>query len=536
LHRLGTQDFEWWRLESAIPAPVNWLLPGLVTWLSMGVTLGTIHGTVWAWLYGALGAVGLTAGLAVVTASGQRVTLIGSAWWRLMLRRQALRAAVLASVTAGLVAGFAINENSYSLLGSLNGHTFALGSFLLIGFATGTVLATTGIGAEQAPTTTSLRIRRRRRIPAKGLRYGVWRRIWSSFSIVFYMMFAWALGFGVIQAARIVVTPAFPPGESGVVHLSNGDSYADYPDGLRFVESAKPGRYIYTTRKITFYTPYYGTQAGPWEARDVIGFFYGSRAECLADHWNTICRAHPPELLRFSVDDIGLSHATALGGKDNRSQFDIVATINLGLNAKISNWLTAPHLSQVPDDTVFIGVIALVILLSVVLVSGLLLWLSSPSDITQAISPAPTLRTDRNAAISRGLALSLLTLVAFIGIDLVTGRIAGVWYTLRNYNLYHIVYGSRTWRVEISQVWGLAVGLIWSIALGLLTITLSQWLRFQVARDWLAVRGRAPWRLMGFLEEAHARGVLRQAGAAYQFRHVRLQERLVNTGTETGQG
>jgi hypothetical protein len=31
---------------------------------------------------------------------------------------------------------------------------------------------------------------------------------------------------------------------------------------------------------------------------------------------------------------------------------------------------------------------------------------------------------------------------------------------------------------------------------------------------------------MSFLADAHQRGVLRQAGAVYQFRHVELQRRL----------
>ena len=34
--------------------------------------------------------------------------------------------------------------------------------------------------------------------------------------------------------------------------------------------------------------------------------------------------------------------------------------------------------------------------------------------------------------------------------------------------------------------------------------------------------------LMGFLADAHRRGVLRQAGAVYQFRHIELQHRLAN--------
>jgi tetratricopeptide (TPR) repeat protein len=44
------------------------------------------------------------------------------------------------------------------------------------------------------------------------------------------------------------------------------------------------------------------------------------------------------------------------------------------------------------------------------------------------------------------------------------------------------------------------------------------------ARIWLAARRRLPWRTMAFLADARRRGVLRQVGAAYQFRHARLRE------------
>lgn len=52
------------------------------------------------------------------------------------------------------------------------------------------------------------------------------------------------------------------------------------------------------------------------------------------------------------------------------------------------------------------------------------------------------------------------------------------------------------------------------------------WPRYLEARFRLWARRRLPWRTMTFLADAHRRGVLRQSGAAYQFRHIRLQEQL----------
>jgi len=53
---------------------------------------------------------------------------------------------------------------------------------------------------------------------------------------------------------------------------------------------------------------------------------------------------------------------------------------------------------------------------------------------------------------------------------------------------------------------------------------------FFTARTWLALRGRLPRQLMTFLADAHAhRGVLRQVGAVYQFRHIELQRPVTMT-------
>lgn len=46
------------------------------------------------------------------------------------------------------------------------------------------------------------------------------------------------------------------------------------------------------------------------------------------------------------------------------------------------------------------------------------------------------------------------------------------------------------------------------------------------ARLWLSAGRHLPWGLMHFLDDAYQRGLLRQVGAAYQFRHARLQDHL----------
>ena len=73
---------------------------------------------------------------------------------------------------------------------------------------------------------------------------------------------------------------------------------------------------------------------------------------------------------------------------------------------------------------------------------------------------------------------------------------------------------------------GLAAGVM--VPLGLVTMT--AWGRWVVlVRIWLPLRGRTPWAMIAFLEDAYERGVLRQAGAVYQLRHDRIQIKLADT-------
>jgi hypothetical protein len=86
--------------------------------------------------------------------------------------------------------------------------------------------------------------------------------------------------------------------------------------------------------------------------------------------------------------------------------------------------------------------------------------------------------------------------------------------------------GEITSALRFGLVAGLAFGLVAGFAAAAAG---TSWGQFTILRAWLAVRGRLPLRLMAFLDDAHRRGVLRQAGAAYQFRHARLQDHLAAT-------
>jgi WD40 repeat protein len=54
----------------------------------------------------------------------------------------------------------------------------------------------------------------------------------------------------------------------------------------------------------------------------------------------------------------------------------------------------------------------------------------------------------------------------------------------------------------------------------------SAWVSYSIVRLWLALLGRLPWRLTRFLDDAYRKGVLRQAGSAYQIRHDLVRSHL----------
>jgi hypothetical protein len=88
--------------------------------------------------------------------------------------------------------------------------------------------------------------------------------------------------------------------------------------------------------------------------------------------------------------------------------------------------------------------------------------------------------------------------------------------------------------ITIGPIAGTSAGLAAAVARpltgdfgqGFRKVGLTAWSRFVLARMWLAWRGKLPWRIMSFLQDAHRRHILRQLGAIYQFRHHRLQTAL----------
>jgi hypothetical protein len=201
-------------------------------------------------------------------------------------------------------------------------------------------------------------------------------------------------------------------------------------------------------------------------------------------------------------------------------------------------------------------------------------WLDVPTDIAKASSPDIAIKQNRTAAIAFGLTLAVaLGFVAgtFVmqgpqltpatqNADLLFGLTTGLglaaaggfagyagygWIGALAFGIPGVlqvgvtagiltfggpVVGQVNTYIAHTVVENGALGVWYGVALGLGTgmagLISRAWGSFCLARSWLALRGRLPWRLMRFLDDAHRRGVLRQSGAVYQFRHATLRDHL----------
>jgi transcriptional regulator with XRE-family HTH domain/GTPase SAR1 family protein len=162
-------------------------------------------------------------------------------------------------------------------------------------------------------------------------------------------------------------------------------------------------------------------------------------------------------------------------------------------------------------DAIMFG---LVYLLAVALVFWLISIMEAPVDLASVGGPADLIRANRTVLVG-----PILVLMPLFGGFLVATAV-----------LLHALDADRPFGLELDWAPSLVVaaGLISTISGGvgyLFCMTpWGHWLVF--ARIWLPLTGRLPWAVVAFLDDACRRGVLRQSGPYYQFRHARLQAHL----------
>ncbi|RFS84107.1 hypothetical protein D0T12_18260 [Actinomadura spongiicola] len=136
--------------------------------------------------------------------------------------------------------------------------------------------------------------------------------------------------------------------------------------------------------------------------------------------------------------------------------------------------------------------------------------LAQPDATVRPTSPRRLLRQDQQVAIVFGLLYAVTT-----------GIVAGISIG----PLFAVAFG-----VGCGLAGGLLYGPIWLLAFQTQNVGVIAWVHYVLIRVLLVPRGHLPRRTMAFLEAAHQRGVLRQVGTIYQFRHADLQASIAAGG------
>ncbi|MFE3638695.1 helix-turn-helix domain-containing protein [Streptomyces sp. NPDC059168] len=145
---------------------------------------------------------------------------------------------------------------------------------------------------------------------------------------------------------------------------------------------------------------------------------------------------------------------------------------------------------------------------------GLAAALEVPMDISASASPASLLSSNR-AAVGRQILLlaPLLTLTITLGGHLAAELLDGL-------------FGPLQWGIWDGILIGAVAGIGGGASYALAFTAWGQWILLTCI--WLPLTGKLPWNTLSFLDDAYRRGVLRQTGAVYQFRHIRLQHHLAD--------
>ncbi|MFJ5547982.1 hypothetical protein [Streptomyces sp. NPDC093225] len=176
-------------------------------------------------------------------------------------------------------------------------------------------------------------------------------------------------------------------------------------------------------------------------------------------------------------------------------------------------------------------------------------WLDSPPRAAAQATPDLSLAEDRRAsAVGAGSAGLVVALLAWplVLVGVLAGRIGGLslsgWPGWPDHydppgiarSTFGGVYDLSTGLGDLSAklvlvffLLPLVLGAVFAVS----ALMTRAYPRFLLMLVYLALQGRLPLRFMAFLRDARNRGLLRQSGDAYQFRHVRLQEHLVSGAT-----
>ncbi|MGW1145610.1 NACHT domain-containing protein [Streptomyces sp. NPDC002454] len=161
-------------------------------------------------------------------------------------------------------------------------------------------------------------------------------------------------------------------------------------------------------------------------------------------------------------------------------------------------------------------------------------WFDAPSLRSEKASPRGLLDQDRTSSLTGALAAGAVVGAVAVPLMLLAWSAAFIVLSGLTYGPVapsaagFLAERFRTSPAYDSKTAVVMVTLLPGAVFALLVLLTRAWPRFLLVRLTLAAQGKLPWDLIRFLSEARDRQLLRQSGGAYQFRHMRLQERLAS--------
>ncbi|MFJ9889197.1 NACHT domain-containing protein [Streptomyces sp. NPDC091287] len=161
-------------------------------------------------------------------------------------------------------------------------------------------------------------------------------------------------------------------------------------------------------------------------------------------------------------------------------------------------------------------------------------WLDAPPEHSKKASPADLLRQDRASSLTGALAAGAVFGVTVAPLSTIMWSTALILFSEATStpippSIATFIADDLSNSVAYRSTWAFILATPLPGAVFSLLILLTRaWPRFSILRFSLAAQGKLPWNLLHFLSDARDRQLLRQSAGAYQFRHVRLQERLAS--------
>ncbi|MGW3917545.1 hypothetical protein ACWEBX_39670, partial [Streptomyces sp. NPDC005070] len=220
--------------------------------------------------------------------------------------------------------------------------------------------------------------------------------------------------FGVAAATTLSIRSAqyadFPPGTAH--RMPDGTRYVITADGWRHSLHSNGDRYLRTPRPVDGVVEEYG---------DGTRYADFARSRDRAAHWRCVADLCTPfhGYIEFRLRKGSRYFNVRLPNGTYADDYDLAERLT---PARSRDWL----LTAAPS-TLFGTIMDLPLSIGVTLglVSGLAFcihsWLVSPADTARAVSPQASLRTDRTTAITRGVTLTVLSLLITTGLAFLPG-------------------------------------------------------------------------------------------------------------------